>query len=128
MPRTPILAPGAIVGPYSHAVVAGDLVFLSGQTPMDPITQQLASGDIDAQAMQCLRNLEVVLHAAGLTFDDVVQARVYLVDMNDFSAMNRAYERVFKPPYPARTTIGVAALPRGARVEMDLVAHRPKIG
>lgn len=124
MPRDALNAPsGATVGPYSHAVRAGELLFLSGQTPIDPATGALRTGDVGAQAEQCLENLFAVLAAAGLGPDDVVKVNVYLVDMADFAAMNAAYARRFAPPYPARTTVGVAALPLGARIEIELVAR-----
>jgi len=124
--RKAIHAPGAAaVGPYSHAVESGDLVFLSGQTPLDPATGKLVTGGVGDQAERCLRNLFDVLAAAGLAPDDVVKVNVYLVDMSDFAAMNAVYERLFSRPFPARTTIGVAALPLGARIEIELVARRP---
>jgi 2-iminobutanoate/2-iminopropanoate deaminase len=125
--RKAFSAPGAVaVGPYSHAVEAGDLVFLSGQTPLDPSTGALVAGDVAAQAAQCFRNLFAVLAAAALSPDDVVKVNVYLVDMADFAAMNGVYERRFARPFPARTTIGVAALPLGARIEIELLARRPR--
>jgi 2-iminobutanoate/2-iminopropanoate deaminase len=123
--RSSVDAPGAPapVGPYSHAVVArGDLVYLSGQTPIDPASGRLVQGDVAAQVRQVFANLEQVLVAAGLTFDDVVKVNVFLVDMEDFSAMNDVYASVFAPPHPARTTVAVAGLPLGARVEIELVA------
>jgi 2-iminobutanoate/2-iminopropanoate deaminase len=123
--RKAFSAPGAVaVGPYSHAIEAGDLVFLSGQTPLDPKTGALVSGGIGAQTERCFRNLFEVLAAAGLSPDDVVKVNVYLVDMSDFAAMNAVYERQLSRPFPARTTIGVAALPLGARIEIELVARR----
>ena len=125
MPREALNAPGAAtVGPYAHAVRAGDLWFLSGQTPIDPSTGALQEGGVEAQADRCLDNLFHVLRAAGLGPEDVVKVNVYLVDMADFAAMNAAYARKFGAPYPARTTVGVAALPLGARIEMELVARR----
>ena len=125
MPRHAITAPGAAaVGPYSHAVRAGELVYLSGQTPLDPATGQLVAGGIADQAAQCFRNLFQVLSAAGLGPDDVVKANVFLTDMADFTAMNEVYARQFARPYPARTTIGVASLPLGARIEIELIARR----
>ncbi len=127
MTRRAFTAPGAaVVGPYSHAVEAGDLVFLSGQTPLDPATGALVTGGIGDQAARCFRNLFDVLAAAGLAPDDVVKVNVYLVDMSDFAAMNAVYERQFARPFPARTTIGVAALPLGARIEIELVARRSR--
>jgi len=125
MPRDAITAPGAAaVGPYSHAVRAGELVYLSGQTPLDPATGRLLEGGIEAQAEQCFENLFGVLDAAGLGPDQVVKVNVYLADMGDFAAMNEVYARQFSKPYPARTTIGVASLPLGARIEIELVARR----
>ncbi len=123
MVRTAITAPAAAaVGPYSHGIASGGFVFLSGQTPQDPATGRLVEGSIADQARQCLANLGAVLAAAGLGFEDVVEVNVFLVDMADFAAMNAVYAETFSSPYPARTTIGVAALPLGARVEMKLVA------
>jgi 2-iminobutanoate/2-iminopropanoate deaminase len=123
--RTAFNAPGAVaVAPYSHAVEADGLVFLSGQTPVDPATGKLISGSAGEQAAQCLRNLFQVLEAARLTPDDVVNVQIYLVDMADFAAMNEVYVKHFSAPYPARTTIGVAALPFGARVEIGMMAKR----
>jgi 2-iminobutanoate/2-iminopropanoate deaminase len=124
--RKAFSSPGAATaGPYSHAVEAGELVYLSGQTPLDPATGALVGGGIGAQAEQCFRNLFGVLAAAGLGPDDVVKVNVYLVDMADFAAMNAVYERQFSRPFPARTTIGVASLPLGAHIEIELVARRP---
>jgi 2-iminobutanoate/2-iminopropanoate deaminase len=125
--RTAFNAPGAAaIAPYSHAVDADGLVFLSGQTPVDPKTGQLIAGSAGEQAAQCLRNLFQVLEAAKLTPDDVVNVQVYLVDMGDFAAMNEVYVKHFSKPYPARTTIGVASLPFGARVEIGMMARRPR--
>ena len=125
MPRDAITAgAAAAVGPYSHAVRAGDLVYLSGQTPLDGATGRLVEGGIAAQAAQCLRNLFEVLAAAGLGPEQVVKVNVFLTDMADFGAMNEVYARHFERPYPARTTIGVASLPLGARIEIELIAHR----
>jgi 2-iminobutanoate/2-iminopropanoate deaminase len=115
---------GAAVGPYSHAVRAGKLLYLSGQTPVDPATGKLLDGDVQAQTAQCFQNLFGVLRAAGLTPDDVVKVNVFLTDMNDFDAMNEVYAAHFAQPFPARTTIGVAALPLGARIEIELIARR----
>ena len=124
--RQAVTAPGAAtVGPYSHATDADPLVFCSGQTPIDPATGALVDGDVGAQTTQCLTNLFVVLAAAGLGAEHVQRCNVYLTDMDDFVAMNEAYAAAFDPPYPARTTIGVAALPLGAQVEIDLIARRP---
>jgi 2-iminobutanoate/2-iminopropanoate deaminase len=114
----------ATAGPYSHAVDAGDLVYLSGQTPIDPATGNLVVGDILAQTEQCIKNLSAALHAAGLTLDNVVKVNVYLTDMGNFAAMNSVYARQFSQPYPARTTIGVVALPLGAQIEIEMIARR----
>ena len=123
--RDAVTAPGAAaIGPYSHGVWADGLLYLSGQTPVDPATNALVAGDIGDQTRQCLANLFAVLDAAGLTTDDVVKCNVYLVDMADFPAVNEAYAAVWATPYPARTTIGVAALPLGARVEIECIARR----
>lgn len=116
-------APKAI-GPYSVGVWAGDLLYLSGQTPLDPATGQLVTGDVSAQTHRVFDNLEGALRDAGLTMDHVIKCNVYLVDMADFAAMNSAYEQRFTRPYPARTTVAVKALPRDARVEIELVARR----
>jgi 2-iminobutanoate/2-iminopropanoate deaminase len=114
----------APVGPYSHAVRAGKVVYVSGQTPIDPETGKLLDGDVRAQTGQCFQNLFTVLKAAGLTPDEVVKVNVFLTDMNDFAAMNEVYASHFAKPYPARTTIGVAALPLGARIEIELIARK----
>ena len=125
MRRKAYTAEGAVtVGPYSHAIDAGDLVFLSGQTPVDSATGKLVEGDITAQTMQCFKNLFNVLKAAKLTSDNVVKVSVFLTDMKDFAAMNEVYKTQFKEPYPARTTIGVAALPLNAQVEIEMIARK----
>ena len=124
MPRKAYTAKGAAaVGPYSHAVEACKLIFLSGQTPLDSSTGKLVEGDIAAQTEQCFKNLFNVLEAAGLTSDHVVKVTVFLTDMNDFKAMNDVYAKQFSAPYPARSTIGVASLPLGAQVEIELIAR-----
>ncbi len=119
----------APVGPYSHAASSGEqgLLHLSGQTPIDPATGRLVDGDVSTQARQVFTNLQAVLAAAGRTLDDVVKVNVYLVDMADFSAVNEVYATVFAEPYPARTTVAVAGLPLGARVEIELVAGHPSV-
>ncbi|HAS74238.1 MAG TPA: reactive intermediate/imine deaminase [Clostridiales bacterium UBA8960] len=123
MSRKAIQATGAVaVGPYSHAVDSGDLVFLSGQTPIDSNTGQLIIGDIMAQTKQCFINLFNVLESCGLSSDQVQKVNVFLTDMSYFKEMNEVYETMFTPPYPARTTIGVASLPLGASVEIELIA------
>jgi reactive intermediate/imine deaminase len=123
MPRIPVrtdAAPAAI-GPYSQAVRAGGTVFLSGQIPLDPASGQLVTGDIAAEAKQVFANLRAVCAAAGGSFDDVVRVGIYLTDLGDFAAVNAAMAEAFAEPYPARSTIQVSALPRGARVEVDAV-------
>jgi 2-iminobutanoate/2-iminopropanoate deaminase len=115
----------AALGPYSHAVWSGRQLFLSGQTPVDPDTGELVQGDVETQTIRVFENLRLVLEDAGLTMDDVVKCNVYLTDMANFAAMNRAYQTRFEAPYPARTTVAVAGLPLGAQVEIELVARRP---
>ena len=115
----------AALGPYSAAVWAGDLLYLSGQTPVDPASGDLIKGDVGAQTKRAIDNLEAVLLDAGLTLDHVIKCNVYLADMADFAAMNAVYGKRFTKPYPARTTIAVRALPRDAQVEIELVAKRP---
>jgi 2-iminobutanoate/2-iminopropanoate deaminase len=114
-------APKAI-GPYSQAVKAGQLLFLSGQVPLDPVSGQMIEGDIAAQTRRVFENLGAVLEAGGRSFADVVRTTVFLADMNDFAAMNEVYGQYFKEPYPARATVQVARLPKDARVEIDLIA------
>jgi len=111
------------VGPFSAAVRSGDFVYLSGQTAQDPATGKLVEGDAAAQTEQIFKNLDAVLRAAGKSFTDVVRVGVFLTDMADFAAMNAVYARHFDAPYPARTTVAVAALPLGAAVEIELVAR-----
>jgi len=111
------------VGPFSAAVRAGDLLFLSGQVALDPATGKLVGGDIGAQTEQIFANISAVLEAAGKSFDDVMKTTVYLADMKDFGAMNAVYARYFQTPYPARTTIQAAGLPLGAAVEIEVVAR-----
>lgn len=125
MSRKAYDAEGAVaIGPYSHAVESGDLIYLSGQTPKDSETGRLIEGGIAAQTEQCFKNLFSVLKAAGLTPNNVQKVNVFLCDMNDFEEMNEVYAKQFSKPYPARTTIGVAALPLGAKVEIEMIARR----
>ena len=127
MSRKAYTAEGAVsVGPYSHAVESGEIIYLSGQTPIESQTGKLVEGDIVAQTEQCFKNLFNVLKAAGLTPDDVQKVNVFLTNMSDFTAMNTVYAKQFSSPYPARTTIGVAALPLGAQVEIEMIARRKK--
>jgi 2-iminobutanoate/2-iminopropanoate deaminase len=114
------------VGPYSQAVRAGDLLFVSGQIPLDPATGALVAGDIAAQTRRVMLNLEGILKAAGASFNDVVRATVFLADIDDFPAMNEVYGEFFSIPAPARSTIEASRLPRGAKLEIDLIAVLPK--
>jgi 2-iminobutanoate/2-iminopropanoate deaminase len=114
-------APKAI-GPYSQAVRAGGLLFVSGQIPLDPSTGEMVQGDIAAQTRRVLENLGAILREAGTSFDHVVRTTVYLADMNDFAAMNEVYATYFSSPAPARATVQAARLPKDARVEIDLIA------
>lgn len=123
MPRQPIhtdRAPAAI-GPYSQAVRQGDTVYLSGQIPLDPNSGLLIEGDIDAQARRAFDNLRAVCEAAGGSLEDVVRLGLYLTDLGQFAAVNAVMSDYFDAPYPARSTIGVASLPRGAQFEVDAV-------
>ncbi|MFQ3631194.1 RidA family protein [Roseiflexus sp.] len=115
-------APQAI-GPYSQAIIAGDMVFCSGQIPLTP-DGVLVEGDVAAQTRQVLTNLQAVLAAAGSSLDQVVKTTVFLVDMNDFAAMNAVYDEFFAANPPARSTVQVARLPRDARVEIEAMALR----
>jgi 2-iminobutanoate/2-iminopropanoate deaminase len=114
-------APQAI-GPYSQAIRAGNLLFASGQIPIDPVTGAVVAGDIAAQTRRVFENIAGVLKAAGGSFDHVVKTTVFLADMNDFAAMNAVYGEYFTQPAPARSTVQVARLPRDARVEIEIVA------
>jgi 2-iminobutanoate/2-iminopropanoate deaminase len=116
-------APGAI-GPYSQALEQHGVVYCSGQIGLDPASGQMVGGGTAAEAERVLQNLGAVLAAAGLEFTHVVKTTIYLVDLADFGAVNEVYARFVRPPYPARATVGVAALPRGARVEIDAIAVR----
>ena len=123
MPRQPIQtdqAPAAI-GPYSQAVRAGQTVFLSGAIPLDPATGEVVEGGIDAQARRAFDNLKAVCEAAGGTMDDIVRVGLYLTDLAEFAAVNAVMGEYFAQPYPARSTIEVSALPKGARFEVDAV-------
>ena len=111
------------VGPFSPGVRAGELIFLSGQVALSAQTGRLIEGDVAAQTEQVLQNLSTLLAAAGKSFADVARVNVYLTDMKDFARMNAVYARHFEAPYPARTTVAVAALPLGAAVEIDLIAR-----
>ena len=115
----------AAVGPYSQAIAVGDFLFCSGQIHLEPATGALIEGDIATQTARVLDNLSAVLAAAGRSMSDVIKTTVFLVDIGDFGAMNEVYGRYMPDPPPARSTIGVAALPQGARVEIELIAGRP---
>ena len=115
---------GKAIGPYSMGIDAGDLVFVSGQIPLDAATGKLVEGNIAAQATQSLENLKAILDAAGLTFADVVKTTIFLTSMGDFGAVNEVYKTYVSEPYPARSTIAVAALPMGAKVEIEMIASR----
>ena len=116
-------APGA-VGPYSQAITTDDLVFCSGQVGLDPATGEMVAGGVEAEAERVIRNLEAVLDAAGCTLADVVKTTCFLADINDFAKFNAVYARFWPDPPPARSTFGVAALPRGAQVEIEAIAAR----
>jgi 2-iminobutanoate/2-iminopropanoate deaminase len=115
----------AAVGPYSQAIVAGDLVFCAGQGAIDPATQDLLLGTIEDETERTLRNLGAVLDAAGVGVADVVKTTVFLTDLAEFAAMNAVYATFFPDPPPARTTVQVAALPKGFRVEIEAIARKP---
>jgi len=120
-------APQAI-GPYSQAVITGNLAFLSGQIPLDPATMELVEGDIATQANQVFKNLGAVIEACGATTSDVVKLTIYLTDLGEFPRVNDIMAGYFTEPYPARATIEVSALPKGALVEVDAVVVLDKAG
>jgi reactive intermediate/imine deaminase len=126
--RVEIRANGApaAVGPYSQALRVGDFVLCSGQIPLDPASGVLVAGDFAAQARRVLDNLSAVLAAAGCSMAEVVRTTIYLADLADFAALNEIYAGYFEAPFPARSTVQVAALPRGARVEIDAMAYAPR--
>jgi reactive intermediate/imine deaminase len=113
-------APAAI-GPYSQAVRAGNTLWLSGQIPLDPLTKELVKGDIEVQARRVFENLKAVISAAGAGFDDVVKTTIFLTDLGHFAEVNKVMAEYFREPYPARSTVGVTALPRGAQVEVECI-------
>jgi 2-iminobutanoate/2-iminopropanoate deaminase len=115
----------AAVGPYSQAIAVDGFVFCSGQAALDPVTGVLAEGGIEAETEVVLSNLTAVLEAAGCGWGDVIKTTVFLIDMADFAAMNAIYTRFVVDPKPARSTVAVAGLPKGARVEIELIARRP---
>ena len=114
----------APIGPYSQAILAGDELFCSGQIPLDPASGEIVGSDAKTQARQVLANLQAVLAAVNFSAEEVVKTTIYLIDIEDFAAVNSEYERIFGASKPARSTVAVAALPRGARVEIDAIAKR----
>lgn len=127
VPRSVITSPNAPapVAAYSQAIASGDLLFCSGQIAINPQTGQMVQGGIEAETEQVLANLKAVLAAAGATLSDVVKTTVYLANFDDFAAMNAIYVRAFPTEPPARATVGVSALPRGAKVELEAIARLP---
>jgi len=111
------------VGPYNHAVRIGDLLFCAGQIPIDPASGNLVSGDIKTQTERVLENVKAILEDQKLTFASVVKSTVFLTNLADFAAMNEVYAKYFTADFPARSTIQVAGLPKGANVEIEIVAH-----
>ena len=124
MAKSSVSSPNAptAIGPYSSALRAGQLLFVSGQVPADPATGTLVNGDIGAQTRRVLENVRALVEAAGLSMAHIVKTSVFLADMNDFAAMNDVYKTFFTEPYPARSTVQAARLPRDARVEIEAVA------
>lgn len=112
----------APVGPYNHAVRSGNLLFCSGQIPLDPANGQLVAGDIKAQTERVLENIKLILEDQGLTFGHILKSTVFMVNLADFAGMNEVYSRYITADFPARSTIQVAALPRGAAVEIEVIA------
>jgi 2-iminobutanoate/2-iminopropanoate deaminase len=128
MPKQQITPPGGkALGAYSLGIATGDLVFLSGQIGLDAATGKPVEGGVTAQAKQSLENLKAVLAAAGLDFAHVVKTTIFLTDMADFTAVNDVYKSYLAEPFPARSTIAVAALPAGAKVEIEMIASRSAI-
>lgn len=112
------------IGPYSIWRKAGKLVFFSGQIPLDPNTGELISDDIKAQATQALKNVGGALNAAGLSYENVIKSTIFLTDINDFGAVNEIYASFFTEPYPARSAVGIKALPKGAKIEIEVIARK----
>ena len=126
MPTKAIIKPAqspAAVGPYNHAVRVGDLLFSAGQIPIDPATGNLVSSDIKAQTTRVLENMKAILEDQQLTFANVVKTTVFMTNLADFAGMNEVYAQYFTTDFPARSTIQVAALPKGASVEIEFIAH-----
>lgn len=125
MPKTVIESKSAkAIGPYSLGIAAGDLVFLSGQIPLDGATGKLVAGGIEEQTEQVFRNIKALLEAAGIGMQHVVKATVFMTDLGEFQAMNAIYQKHVATPFPARSTIQIAGLPMGARVEIEMIASR----
>ena len=126
MPKKLVIKPAkspAAVGPYNHAIRIGDLLFCAGQIPIDPATGNLIPGDAKAQTERVLENVKAILEDQKLVFSNVVKTTVFLTNLADFAAMNEVYSKYFTVDYPARSTIQVAALPKGANVEIEVIAH-----
>lgn len=126
MPNKTIIRPSgspAAVGPYNHAVRVGDLLFCAGQIPIDPATGNLITGDVKAQTLRVLQNVQAILNDQKLSFANVVKSTVFMTNLADFGAMNEVYSQFFTTDYPARSTVQVAALPKGASVEIEIIAH-----
>jgi 2-iminobutanoate/2-iminopropanoate deaminase len=126
MPKKTIIKPAkspAAVGPYNHAVRIGDLLFCAGQIPIDPATGNLISGDIKTQTERVLQNVKAILDDQKLTFTNVIKSTVFLTNLADFASMNEIYSKHFTSDFPARSTVQVAALPKGANVEIEVIAH-----
>jgi 2-iminobutanoate/2-iminopropanoate deaminase len=126
MPKKTIIKPAksaAAVGPYNHAVRIGDLLFCAGQIPLDPGTGNLVSENIKAQTSRVLENVKAILEDQKLSFANVVKSTVYLTDLADFAGMNEVYAKYFTSDFPARSTVEVSALPKGASVEIEVIAH-----
>ncbi len=115
-------APAAI-GPYSQAIQVGNLIYTSGQIPINPLTGIIVEGGIKEQTRQSLLNVKAILHEAGLTMNDVIKTTVFMADMNDFADMNAVYSEFFSEPFPARSAVAVKTLPKGAKVEIEVVAE-----
>ena len=126
MPKKNIIKPAKsapTVGPYNHAVRIGDLLFCAGQIPIDPATGNLVSGDIKAQADRVLQNVKAILDDQNLAFANIVKSTVFMTNLADFAGMNEVYAKYFTADFPARSTVQVAALPKGANVEIEVIAH-----
>jgi 2-iminobutanoate/2-iminopropanoate deaminase len=127
VPRRVVFSPSAPppVAAYSQAIASGDLLFCSGQIAIDPSTGQMVEGGIETETQRVLENLQAVLAAAGASLSDVIKTTVYLADFSEFQAMNAVYTRAFPQDPPARATVGVSALPRGAKIELEAIARLP---